>query len=86
MKKKSRSLINSCRRGGVVQENLLITPPRPLHLKVASLLFLYVAAPPPPAEEGCLLRHLSKLSGNLGSSAAEESRGKLQSSESPIRY
>jgi hypothetical protein len=73
MKKKSRSLINSCRRGGVVQENLLITPPRPLHLKVVSLLFL-------------MSRHLSKLSGNLGSSAAEESRGKLQSSESPIRY
>ena len=35
---KSRSLISSCRRGGVVQD-FLTTPPRP-------------SATPPPAEEG----------------------------------
>ena len=48
---KSRSLISSCRRGGVVQEFLDHTTPS-APLKVASLLLLDVAATPPPAEEG----------------------------------
>jgi len=40
------------RADGVVwSRNFLTTPPRPLHLKVASLLLLDVAATPPPAEE-----------------------------------
>src|SRR4030095_10184500 len=65
---KSRSLISSCRRGGVVQKFLNHTTPS-APLKVASLLSLDVAATPPPAEEGSRLLQLSKRSGNLDSNA-----------------
>src|SRR4030095_7647294 len=65
---KSRSLISSCRRGGVVQKFLNHTTPS-APLKVASLLSLDVAASPPPAEEGSRLLQLSKRSGNLDSNA-----------------
>ena len=51
------------RADGVVWSgNFFTTPPRPLHLEVASLLLLDVAASPPPAEEGSRLRQLSKRS------------------------
>ena len=56
---KSRSLLSSCRRGGVVQEFLDHTTPS-APSKEASLLLLDVAATPPPAEEGSRLRQLSK--------------------------
>ena len=48
---KSRSLISSCRRGGVAQEFLDHTTPS-APSKEATLLLLNVAATPPPAEEG----------------------------------
>src|SRR4026207_1571428 len=57
IQEKSRSLISSCRRGGVVQEFLDHTTPS-ASLKVASLLLLDVAASPPPAEEGTRLLQL----------------------------
>ena len=44
--------------GLVWPRNFLTTPPRPLHLKEASLLLLDVAATPPPAEEGSRLQQL----------------------------
>ena len=62
--KKSREA-SLVRADGVVwSRNFLTTPPRPLHLKVASLLLLHVASTPPPAEEASRLRQLAKRSGN----------------------
>ena len=66
---KSRSLISSCRRGGVVRELLDHTTPS-APLKEASLILLNVAATPPPAEEGSRLLQLSKRSGNLDSNGS----------------
>ena len=57
---KSRSLISSCRRGGVVQEFLDHTTPS-APLKEASLLLLDVASTPPPAEEGSSLEPVPRL-------------------------
>ena len=59
--KKSREA-SLVRADGVVwSRNFLTTPPRPLHLKVASLLLLDVAATPPPAEEGRSLEPVPRL-------------------------
>ena len=51
IKEMARSLISSCRRGGVVQEILDHTTPS-APLKVASLLFLDVASTPPRLRRG----------------------------------
>src|SRR6188508_2441124 len=67
--KKSREA-SLVRADGVVwSRNFSTTPPRPLHLKVASLLLLDVASTPPPAEEGSRLLQLSNRSDNLDSNA-----------------